>query len=76
MINAGGSATNIFLGFLENCQNNYVKEQLYFHAMGTVEETDGLLKNLLRSALSLVTHHNCKFKTLVPPEVFDLVFGY
>ena len=76
MINAGGSVTDIFLEFLENCQNNYVKEQSYFHSMDTVEETDGLLKDLLRSALNFVTHHNCKFKTLFPPEVFDLVFCY
>ena len=36
--------------FLENFQNSFVKEQSHFHAVGTFEETDGLLKDLIRSA--------------------------
>ena len=40
-----------FLEFPQNFQNSYVKEQLYVHAVGTLEETDGLLKDLIRSAL-------------------------
>ena len=43
-----------FLELFENFQNSYVKEQSYFHAVGTLKETDGLLKNSLRSVLSLV----------------------
>ena len=31
--------------------------------MGTLEETDKLLKDLIRSALSLVIYNICKFKT-------------
>ena len=42
-----------FLEFLENFQNSYVKEQSYFHAVGTPKEMDGLIKDLMRSALSL-----------------------
>ena len=38
---------------------------LYVHAVGTLEETDGLLKDLIRSALSLVIHKICKFKTFL-----------
>ena len=52
-----------FLEFFENFQNSYVKGQSFFRAVGTIEERDGLLKNLIRSALSLVTHDICKFKT-------------
>ena len=36
--------------FLENFQNSLAKEQSHFHAVGTFEETDGLLKGLIRSA--------------------------
>ena len=39
------------LEFPQNFQNSYVKEQLHVHAVGTLEETDGLLKDLIRSAL-------------------------
>ena len=39
------------LEFPPNFQNSYVKEQLYDHAVGTLEETDGLLKDLIRSVL-------------------------
>ena len=42
---------NFFLEFPQNFQNSYVKEQLYVHAVGTLEETDGLLKVLIKSAL-------------------------
>ena len=49
--------------FPKNVQDNYIKEQLYFPAVGTIKETDGLLKDLIRSALSLVIHSICKFKT-------------
>ena len=49
--------------FLENFQNSFVKEQLNIHAVGTFEETDGLLKDLIRSGWSLVMHKICKFKT-------------
>ena len=51
------------LEFPENFQNSYVKEQLYFHAVGTLEKMDGLLKDLIRRAISLVIHNICKFKT-------------
>ena len=51
-----------FLEFPANFQNSYVKEQSYFHVVGTLEETDGLLKDLIRSAFSLVIHNICKFK--------------
>ena len=56
------SATDVFLGISENFQNSNKKEQSYFHAVGTVEETDGLLKDLIRSALSSVIHNIYKFK--------------
>ena len=36
-----------FLEFPKNFQNSYVKEQLHFHAVGTLEEKDGLLKRVL-----------------------------
>ena len=36
--------------FLKNFQNSFVKEQSNFHAVGTFEETDGLLRDLIRSA--------------------------
>ena len=52
-----------FFEFPENFQHSYVKEQLHFHAVGTLEEKDGLLKDLIRSACSLVLHKICKFKT-------------
>ena len=51
------------LNFLENFQNSFVNEQSHFHAVGTFEETDGLLKDLISSALSLVIYKICKFKT-------------
>ena len=57
------------LEFSPKFQNNYVKEQLYFHAVGTVEEIDELLKDLIRSVLNLLIHNLLIF----PPEVFDLV---
>ena len=41
------------LEFLENFQNSFVKEQSHFHAVGALKEMDGLLKDLIRSALSL-----------------------
>ena len=52
-----------FLEFPENFQKTYVKEQLYVHEVDTLEVTDGLLKDLIRSALSLVIPNICKFKT-------------
>ena len=52
-----------FLEFLKNFKSSYVKEQSYFHGVGTLEETDQLLKDLIRSALSLVMHSICKFET-------------
>ena len=52
-----------FLEFPKNFQNSYVKEQLHFHAVGALEEKDGLLKDLMRSLCSLVLHKICKFKT-------------
>ena len=30
--------------------------QSHFHAVGTLQEADGLLKDLIRSALNLVIH--------------------
>ena len=54
-----------FLGFPKNFQCSCVKEQLYVYAVDTLEETDGLLKDLLRSALSLVIHKIFKFKTIL-----------
>ena len=54
-----------FLGFPKNFQSSCVKEQLYVHAVDTLEETDGLLKDLLWIALSLVIHKIFKFKTFL-----------
>ena len=39
--------TVVFLRISQNFQNSYVKEQLYFHAVGTIQEMDELLKDLL-----------------------------
>ena len=36
---------------------------MHLHAMGTVEEIDWLLKDVKRSALNLLIHKICKFKT-------------
>ena len=47
--------------FLEFPQN--VKEQSNIHAVGTLKETNGLLQDLVRSALSLVIHNICRFET-------------
>ena len=55
--------TDVFLELFKNYQNSYVKGQSYFHAAGTIGETDELLKDLIRSTLSLVMHNICKFKT-------------
>ena len=52
-----------FFEFSRNSQNGYVKEQSHFHVVGTVEETDRLLKDLIRSALNSAIHKTCKFKT-------------
>ena len=59
--------TDVFLVFIENFKNRYVKEQSYFYAVGAHKEIDGLLKYLKRSALSLEIHNSCKFK---PFELF------
>ena len=48
--------------FIENFQNSYVKEQSHIHAVGTLEEFNGLLGDLVRNALNLVIHKICKFK--------------
>ena len=56
-----------FLEFFENFQNSYVKGQSYFHAVGTIEETDGLLKDLKRSALSVVIHKSANLKLSSSP---------
>ena len=42
-------------------QNSYIKEQSYFHGVGAIKEMDELLKDLIRSALSLEIHNSCKF---------------
>ena len=63
-----------FLGFLEKIQYRNVKEQSYFHAVGTLEEMNGLLKDFIECALSLVKITLANLKFLTPPEVFDLVF--
>ena len=63
-----------FLGFLEKIQYKYVKEQSYFHAVGTLEEMNGLLKDLIECALSLVIITLANLKFLTPPEVFELAF--
>ena len=52
-----------FGNFLKNFHNSYVKEQSHFCVVGTLEETDGLLKDLMGSALNLVIHKIWKFKT-------------
>ena len=54
-----------FVELSKNFQNSCVKEQLYIHTVGTPEETDGLLIDLIKSALSLVIHNVCKFKTFL-----------
>ena len=52
-----------FLEFLKNFQNSYVKEQMCFHAVGALKEMDGLLKDLIRNALSLECFKfSCQFK--------------
>ena len=38
-----------FLEFPKNFQIRYVKEQSYFHAVGTPKEIDGLLKDSIRN---------------------------
>ena len=60
-----GSTADVFLEFPETFQNSYVKEQFYVHAVGTLEETDGLVKYFMRSALSLAIHDICKYKTFL-----------
>ena len=57
------SFMDVFLEFLEHFQNSYIKEQSYFHAVGTLNKMDGLFRDLIRSALSLVIHNICIFKT-------------
>ena len=37
--------------FLEYFQNSFVKERSHFHAVGTFEEIDGLLKRLNKECL-------------------------
>ena len=46
----------LFLDFPQNFQNNYVKEQSYFHVAGTLEEMHGLIKDLkeLRNYISRI----------------------
>ena len=56
------SVTDVFSEFLEDFQNSYVKQQSCFHAVGALKEMDGLLKDLIGSALSLEVHNICKFK--------------
>ena len=50
------SVTNVFLGISPKFseQLSYLKVQSYFHKVGNLEEMDRLLKDLIRSALSLV----------------------
>ena len=38
------SINDAFLRFPKKFQNSYVKEQSFFHAVGTPEETDGYSK--------------------------------
>ena len=59
-----------FLEFSKTFKNSYVKEQSYLQAVGALKETDGLLKELIRSALNLVINYICKFKT------FQLLLRY
>ena len=54
-----------FVELPEKFQNSCVKEQLYVHTVGTPKETDGLLKDLIKSALSSVLHNVRKFKTFL-----------
>ena len=49
--------------YTENFQNSYIKKQLHFPAVVILEEINELLKDLIRSALSLIIHDICKFKT-------------
>ena len=64
--------------FLEFPQfDSYVKEQLYDHVVGTLEETDGLLKDLIRSTLKFSNTWRLQIHNdFVPPEVFDFVFWH
>ena len=50
------SVTNVFLGISPKFseQLSYLKVQSYFHKVGNLEEMDRLLKDLIRSASSLV----------------------
>ena len=56
------SANDVFLRVFRNFSNSYVKEQSDVHAVGTLKETDGLLKDLIKSVLSLLVYNICKFK--------------
>ena len=46
----------------QNIPSSYVKEQSYVHAVGTLKEMDGSLKDIKTSALSLVIYNICRFK--------------
>ena len=63
-MSAGGSVTDFQFGVLSNIFRTALLKESNFHAVGTSNETDGLLKDLIRSAGSLVIHKICKFKTL------------
>ena len=51
--------------FFENFRNSFVKQQPHFHAVGTFEETDGLLNDLIRSPSSLVIHKIANLKLFI-----------
>ena len=53
---------HVFLGISQKFSEQHFKEQSYFYAVDTLEETDGLLKDLLGSALDLLIHNICKFE--------------
>ena len=66
--------------FFKNFQNSYVKKQSHFHAVGTVQEADGLLEDLISSALNLVIHKK-RFRSFLgvqfgllkkPPKMYYL----
>ena len=75
LIRAGCSVTNVFLGiFSKIFRTALLKSNHILMQWVLLKKQIGYsIKDLIRSARSLVICKICKFKILVPPEVFDLV---
>ena len=69
-----------FLRIFQNFSEQLCQGAIVFSCIGTLEESNGLLKDLIRTALSLVIHNICRIcnicNFLTPPEGFDLVCRY